>query len=106
MTRDDWKKMTPDERRIKIAELCGWTEIKSTNGVIIGIDPDPIERDYRNRIPDYLNDLNAIHEIVTPLTFSQELGFELELDDILEGGPSVEGHRFTVSRILRIDIDF
>jgi hypothetical protein len=51
--------MKPEAQRIAIAEACGWTESKDgwwshptlpCNG---GADPDP---------PDYLGDLNAMHE--------------------------------------------
>lgn len=29
MTREKWSKMSPDERRIKVAKLCGWRDISS-----------------------------------------------------------------------------
>lgn len=54
--------MTPDQQRIAIAEACGWT----------GFNPDNIPDCLQytacapngkwGMIPDYLNDLNAMHE--------------------------------------------
>ena len=46
--------MTPEAQRIAIAEACGWK-------------PNPFERDMRGQVfpqspPDYLRDLNAMHE--------------------------------------------
>jgi len=58
--------MTPEQQRIAIAEACGWKMVKdhpdympywedpNGNMIAIGI--------YGNRFPDYLNDLNAMHE--------------------------------------------
>jgi hypothetical protein len=53
--------MTPDQQRIAIAEACGWTDIRAQK---IGNDRDSwgTKDGQRNRIPDYLNDLNAMHE--------------------------------------------
>jgi hypothetical protein len=64
--------MTPERQRIKIAEACGWTDI-----VFRGIK-NPRVTDWIGRhpsntpegatgiwsgpLPDYLNDLNAMHE--------------------------------------------
>jgi len=46
--------MTPEAQRIAIAEACGWK-------------PNPFEIDMRGQVfpqspPDYLRDLNAMHE--------------------------------------------
>ena len=51
--------MTSDKQRIAIAQACGWTGIRGEIGY-------PTARacelgDYQ-RLPDYLNDLNAMHE--------------------------------------------
>jgi len=62
--------MTPEAQRIAIAEACGWSEIREGDawGTPIGI-PKDVQR--RNcwigaegfyELPDYLNDLNAMHE--------------------------------------------
>ena len=65
--------MTNEEIRIKVAEACGWTEIvhhklHAGNEGLLGthIAADGV-RD-RDWVPDYLNDLNAMHEAETSLT--------------------------------------
>lgn len=68
--------MTEEEQQIAIAEACGWKDVKYTkheevdidNRSIIhwsgltGIPPEFTHYKNRIRIPDYLNDLNAMHE--------------------------------------------
>jgi hypothetical protein len=61
--------MSPDEQRIAIARACGWTDIRRQRlyeglwgNKLIGSD------NCRNRLPDYLNDLNAMHEAEKVLT--------------------------------------
>ena len=56
--------MKPALQRIAIAEVCGWRQAKSKFADKSWIRPDG----YRggigvNAIPDYLNDLNAMHEV-------------------------------------------
>ncbi len=58
--------MNPEEQRIAIATVCGWTGI-DWNGVdqdFVGVRPE--YPSYANPakfpIPGYLNDLNAMHE--------------------------------------------
>ena len=49
--------MNPDEQRIAIAQACGWRIIRGTKG-----HPNISGHGLRAReIPDYLNDLNAMH---------------------------------------------
>ncbi len=43
--------MTPEAQRIAIAEACGWTDTQIIDGKYGQTD-----------VPDYLNDLNAMHE--------------------------------------------
>ena len=51
--------MTPEQQRIAIAEECGWTEISDWGaGGINGKHPT---EPWVEVIPDYLNDLNAMH---------------------------------------------
>lgn len=54
--------MTKEEQRIAIAEACGWEAI-----ALLGGEEEPeylcgIVNKYPLRVPDYLNDLNAMHE--------------------------------------------
>ena len=58
--------MTPEQQRIAIAEACGWKLVEDNP------DYEPYWEDPKgnmiakvgsqNRLPDYLNDLNAMHE--------------------------------------------
>jgi len=57
--------MKPKEQRIAIAEACGW--LVNDDGVN-GISPINVEQGLTNpkicswKLPDYLRDLNAMHE--------------------------------------------
>ena len=54
--------MKPEQQRIAIAEACGWANIR-WNGVRynwVGHRPETARDDYA--LPDYLNNLNAMHE--------------------------------------------
>ena len=60
MTRKKWAKMTQSERQLKIAKLCKW------NKKFLGYEPDDghlgrSEERY-SHMPDYLHNLNAMHE--------------------------------------------
>ena len=62
--------MKPEQQRIAIAEACGWTrcEYVESIGLAKGFPPlnnPPSYGTYENgmaQLPDYLNDLNAMHE--------------------------------------------
>lgn len=61
--------MTPEEQRIAIAEWCGWTDI-----------PQRIIRAHTRDltwlgVPDYLGDLNAMHEAELKLDYKQRVIF-------------------------------
>ena len=70
--------MTPEAQRIAIAEACGWTDIRAQK---IGNDHDSwgTKDGQRNRIPDYLSDLNAMHEAEKVLTDEQWSKYDEEL---------------------------
>ena len=93
MTREEWKSMTPDEQRIKVAELCGWVRedrkpihvvqltpegwLNSSNGGWYGGQAHDV-------LPDYLNDLNAMHDAEDAFTVEQQILFEEHLVEIVE----------------------
>ena len=58
--------MTDDEMRIAIAEACGWKPYKpiTHDGWPLLMTPPkkPNKEGWLETIPDYLNDLNAMHE--------------------------------------------
>jgi hypothetical protein len=86
--------MTPDEQRIAIAKICGWTDIRPLQRLYAG-DQDLwgtklIGGDkHRNRLPDYLGDLNACHEMEKMLTYEQAEIFEDELCDVAKSANDV-----------------
>jgi hypothetical protein len=68
--------MTPEAQQIAIAEACGWK-------------PNPFQMDMRGQVfpqspPDYLNDLNAMHEAEALLDRHEAKLFEEKLFNILE----------------------
>jgi hypothetical protein len=73
--------MTPEKQRIAIAEACGYTHVrivKSLDGPpdhCIGHHPAQ-----PHSIPDYLNDLNAMHEVEKACIYTDD-----EIDSDLIG---------------------
>ena len=78
--------MTPEAQRIAIAEACGWTEISDWGaGGINGKHPT---EPWVEVIPDYLNDLNAMHEaeqILWGMNWSHRYAFNDNLANTLKG---------------------
>jgi len=77
--------VTPEAQRIAIAEACGWTNVAPRivknvkhqgDDVTVGIWSD------NGWIPNYLNDLNAMHEAVSIFDYDQADEFEDHLCDI------------------------
>lgn len=58
--------MTPEQQRVAIAEACGWKllgpEVKPAITYLWGLRKGFIHEENKEIIPDYLNDLNAMHE--------------------------------------------
>jgi hypothetical protein len=62
--------MTPEQKLIAIAEACGWTGITiQCRNIACGVPPTSrlgpaiyLDGKWFKIIPDYLNDLNAMHE--------------------------------------------
>ena len=59
--------MNPEQQRIAIAEACGWLKVHGHS--VAGI-------------PDYLNDLNAMHDAEETLQESQRVTYSNELYDL------------------------
>jgi hypothetical protein len=78
--------MTQEQKRIAIAEACGW---KLTDGVTItGTPYKKWVNDGRaayavDELPDYLNDLNAMHEAEETLGANDKVFFVASLFGIL-----------------------
>jgi hypothetical protein len=89
-------KMSPESQRIAIAEACGWKHIKHTNqedvdiesrsitywSGLTGVPPKFIHDQNRIIIPDYLNDLNAMHAAEEVMTEMQRIDYSNHLYDI------------------------
>lgn len=59
--------MNPEQQRIAIAEACGWKRVNSVRGSLLPMEfrVDSIGDVWtclETQMPDYLNDLNAMHE--------------------------------------------
>jgi hypothetical protein len=66
MNRETWAKMIPEERRIKIAELCRITDCGPEDWATCDFERIGCWTGLRNGVevdcPDYEHDLNAMHE--------------------------------------------
>ena len=71
--------MNPEQQRVAIAEACGWKTDKRGLG---WLSP----RGYYASEPDYLNDLNAMHEAEKVLTQDQMIDYSRHV------GKSVTSH--------------
>lgn len=54
--------MSKYQINIAIAEACGWTFINQVDKHPHGLPPDGKKDRYTSPLPDYRNDLNAMHE--------------------------------------------
>lgn len=73
--------MKPEEQRIAIAEACGWKPYQFGSGWTQGasqmdIGPKPL--------PDYLNDLNEMHEAEKVLTDNQKCNYTAYLQNMVK----------------------
>ena len=78
--------MNPEQQRIAIAEACGWKNVDAGAGRVWGFTTrhkgTPSESDVCVDIPNYLNDLNAMHDAVSIFDYDQADQFEDHLCDI------------------------
>jgi hypothetical protein len=87
--------MTQEEQRTAIAEACGWKcnghadQIAATVGwefacqFVIAPEGKLVTH---NSIPDYLNDLNAMHDAVMTLNADQMVSMDYHLDVVVGNG--------------------
>ena len=75
--------MTPEKQRIAIATACGWTDTQIIDGKYGQTD-----------VPDYLNDLNACHEMektlrpITAARYHQLIQTRIKSCDLAIGATS------------------
>jgi hypothetical protein len=81
--------MTPEQQRIAIAEACGWSYRKTEFCTYWWNDEVnktlPPNDDGFRPCPDYLNDLNAMHEAEKVLTIEQQRRYAAELGRSYDG---------------------
>lgn len=88
--------MSPEAQRVAIAEACGWKNIhvgttEAHGYEVVGLVgyPPGIEPHFgaacQEAVPDYLNELNAMHRTEASLTDEQRAKFVLELHFATEG---------------------
>lgn len=82
--------MTPEQQRIAIAEFCGWTSIMNHPVGLVGFHPQAegeslgfCQDKTIYLIPDYPNDLNAMHEAEKTLPELQRQLYYSELIRVL-----------------------
>lgn len=83
--------MSPEAQRIAIAEACGWQCVYSEvfpdgfGGFDYGALGMPPKHNLRRVLPDYLSDLNAMHEAEKVLTTEQFFKYCDTLSGVLDG---------------------
>jgi len=86
--------MTPEQQRVAIAEACGWTATVDDDQFWRATRADgsmtsdlwcSMSSVWNVGIPDYLNDLNAMHEAEKVLTEEQDLEYSEALEQVVEG---------------------
>lgn len=89
--------MTTEAQRIKIAEACGWTHCQPDKHYghdrPKGVKPNGKEQRSTDWewLPDYLNDLNAMHEAEKVLTPIQRFDYSNHLETALDLIPEGQG---------------
>jgi hypothetical protein len=89
--------MTPEQQRIKIAEACGWKRIPADDvgsaaklfyGDVWWRDAENNTIASAEQLPDYTEDLNAMHEAEKTLREMQTMAFIDRLGEIVNQGQS------------------
>lgn len=78
--------MTPEAQQIAIAEACGWKlEWRNINGRNVRSAVRRVQMwvFQQEELPDYLNDLNAMHEAEKLLKSEQHFTFQVELARVI-----------------------
>jgi hypothetical protein len=75
--------MTDEQINQRIAEACGWQNCVGGSGLVTRYKGTPSETTVRVTLPDYLNDLNAMHEVVMTLSVKQRSEFRNQLQYLI-----------------------
>jgi len=73
--------MDEQQQRIAIAEACGWVAVFDED--YMGLTGDDPRTGGRNCIPNYTQDLNAMHEAEKVLTVDQRSDYDMVLMDVI-----------------------
>lgn len=84
--------MNTEQKRIKIVEACGWRYLDSRPGYPRGIAKDGVTHE----LPDYFNDLNAMHEAEKVLTEKGVNTWWAYVDHLNRNNPTPFGHETAV----------
>jgi hypothetical protein len=90
--------MTNEQINIAIAEACGWYE-EDNESEICWTRDELTYYLHEDELPDYCNDLNAMHEAEKTLSGDQWLDYMLNLQAVLVRHPNRD--KWTVCRELR-----
>jgi hypothetical protein len=82
--------MTIEQKRIKLAEAGGWTEISDWKAA--GINGKHPTESWVEVIPDYFYDLNAVHELEKILTLSQFWSYADRLNAMVDGSKGKDSY--------------
>ena len=78
--------MKPELQQTAIAEACGWKLDLATHKTAIWKGPSGEMCGHGQYPPDYLNDLNAVHEAEKVLNFQQRSEFTSRLSSMVSHG--------------------
>lgn len=80
------KTLTKEELRVRVAELCGWKRYRSAMQAKDNPAPDrwKLAGNIVREVPDYPNDLNAMHDAEKTLTREQGFHFNDHLSACFE----------------------
>ena len=76
--------MTNEQINQRIAEACGWQNCVGGSGLVTRYKGTPSETTVRVTLPDYLNDLNAMHEAEETLMHDDPHGYGCYSCDLYE----------------------
>lgn len=79
--------MTPEQQRIAIAKACGYRDGELKPFWLAPPIGQPFIACGINQLPDYLNDLNAMHEAEKVLNEGQKMPYARKLLEIVTGCP-------------------
>jgi hypothetical protein len=81
--------MTQEEKRIKLAEAAGW-KVHPKDRFIVIPPNSPHSVQPLHTIPDYFNDLNAVHELEKLLGEKHVRSYAFTLSRVLDTTPTVD----------------